>query len=317
MPRSPSRISSGFSLLRSGATLLPPLRFLRVAQQLIAKDPHQHERHREQHPAGGCSPQRRPRSPEGIGDEGAGGHGALQPQQQRQRVALQHLAGDHAPVLRHPQLGLALLDRQKQRQQAHREQEPGRGRQHRRHRTGNRPQQKTRGDAEQIQQRHPLELQAVAHLDQPIEQHHPRQGRRYPGSKAQAHHRQHRSRGECGRHAHQPCSDRSMPLAGMGPISRHIQAVVQQVDGAGDQAEGHQRPTGRQPDVCLKAEGEQRRREHQQVLGPLPRAAGCHQGQAGRQGGQQPSISPPRPAWARPYNARLGIVPFAWVGERR
>jgi hypothetical protein len=63
----------------------------------------------------------------------------------------------------------------------------------------------------------------------------------------------------------------------MGPIGRHIQAVVQWVDRAGDQAERHQRPSGWQPEIRLKTEGEQRCGKHQQVLGPLPRTAGGQQ----------------------------------------
>ena len=64
----------------------------------------------------------------------------------------------------------------------------------------------------------------------------------------------------------------------MSPIGGHVQAVVEQVDRAGDQAEGHQCPCGRQPDVELKAEGEQRRGKDQQIFGPLVRTAGPNQG---------------------------------------
>ena len=98
------------------------------------------------------------------------------------------------------------------------------------------------------------------------------------------------------RHAHQPRCDRPVPLGGMGPIGCHIQAIVQQVDGAGDQAEGHQRTYGRQPDVCLKAEGEQGRSKHQQVFGPLARAAGSHQRRQGARTASSHGCALPEPA---------------------
>jgi hypothetical protein len=104
-----------------------------------------------------------------------------------------------------PHLGLALLNSQKQSQQPDREHEPGRGRQHRRHSAGNRMQPKTRSDAEEIQHRHPLELQALAHLDQSIEQHQ----------------RQRRSLGECGWHAYPPAAIGRFSLLGWADEPPH------------------------------------------------------------------------------------------------
>ena len=55
----------------------------------------------------------------------------------------------------------------------------------------------------------------------------------------------------------------------MGPVGRHIQAVIQQVDRTGDQAERNQRTRSRQPDRRFKSKGKQGGGEHQQVFGPL------------------------------------------------
>ncbi|QNI83310.1 hypothetical protein SynRS9907_02482 [Synechococcus sp. RS9907] len=69
-------------------------------------------------------------------------------------------------------------------------------------------------------------------------------------------------------------SDRAISLLGVSSLWRHIQAVIQSINRAGNQAEGSQRSSDTQPDVSIEPDGKQRRREHQQIFGPLPRTAG-------------------------------------------
>jgi len=53
------------------------------------------------------------------------------------------------------------------------------------------------------------------------------------------------------RAAFKKCCDWPIPLSGMGPVGRQIQALVEQVNRAKDQTEGHQSATSSQSDIFI------------------------------------------------------------------